>query len=201
MILAAIARELRVSRQSVSRWYTEWRRGGAPALRGAGRAGRKPRLDDKQLQQVEKALLRGARAHGFGTDLWTLPRVATVTERLTGVHYHPGHVWKILGAMRWSLQRPAKQARERDQEKVKFWLTQRWPALKKTLAAEKLGSSSKTRAVSRSVPPSVEPNLGTERQNADPNPRLQLVQDVDLCGHRLSLGRESQPRVLSDPRR
>src|SRR5882724_2446566 len=28
---------------------------------------------------------------------------------------------------------------------------------KKTLAAEKLGSSSKTRAVSRSVPPSVEP--------------------------------------------
>jgi len=157
MILAAIARELRVSRQSVSRWYTEWRRGGAPALRGAGRAGRKPRLDDKQLQQVEKALLRGARAHGFGTDLWTLPRVATVTERLTGVHYHPGHVWKILGAMRWSLQRPAKQARERDQEKVKFWLTQRWPALKKTLAAEKLGSSSKTRAVSRSVPPSVEP--------------------------------------------
>src|SRR5258707_14890113 len=85
MMLAAIARELRVSRQSVSRWYTEWRRGGAPALRGAGRAGRKPRLDDKQLQQVEKALLRGARAHGFGTDLWRRPRGATVTARLTGV--------------------------------------------------------------------------------------------------------------------
>jgi transposase len=44
MILAAIAREVKVSRQSVSRWYTEWRRG------GAGRAGRKPRLDGKQLQ-------------------------------------------------------------------------------------------------------------------------------------------------------
>ena len=27
MIHAAIARELRVSRQSVSRWYAEWRRG------------------------------------------------------------------------------------------------------------------------------------------------------------------------------
>src|SRR2546429_5957316 len=45
-------------------------------------------------------------------------RVATVIERLTGVHYHPGHVWKILGAIDWSLQRPAKQARERDPEKV-----------------------------------------------------------------------------------
>src|SRR5216110_237096 len=155
--LAEIARELQVSRQSVSRWYAEWKKGGSEAHRAAGRAGRKPKLNGQQLQQVERALRQGARAHGFATDLWTLPRVAIVIERLTGVHYHPGHVWKILGAIDWSLQRPTKQARERDQEKVKFWLTQRWPALKKTLAAEKLGSSSKTRAVSRSVPPSVEP--------------------------------------------
>src|SRR5437588_1111162 len=34
LILAAIARELRVSRQSVSRWYRDWRRGGGAALRG-----------------------------------------------------------------------------------------------------------------------------------------------------------------------
>src|SRR5438552_11398982 len=137
LILAAIARELRVSRQSVSRWYRDWRRGGAGALRGAGRAGRKPKLNAKQLPQIAKELRRGARAHGFTTDLWTLPRVATVIERLTGVHYHPGHVWKILGAIDWSLQRPAKQARERDPEKVKFWLTKKWPAVKKTRSEER----------------------------------------------------------------
>ena len=38
--LAEIARELNVSRQSVIRWYAEWKRAGAAALRGAGRAGR-----------------------------------------------------------------------------------------------------------------------------------------------------------------
>jgi transposase len=96
---AEIARELQVSRQSVSRWCAEWRKGGASALRGAGRAGRKPKLDHRQLQQVERALRQGARAHGFSTDLWTLPRVAMVIERWTGVHYHPGHVWKILRAL------------------------------------------------------------------------------------------------------
>jgi len=159
MILAVIARELRVSRQSVGRWYAEWRRGGAVALRGAGRAGRKPKLNAKQLQHLASALRRGARAHGFGTDLWTLPRVATVIQRLTSVHYHPGHVWKILGAMDWTLQRPAKQARERDPEKVQWWLTERWPAVKKTLAEERLGSSFRTRAVSRNAPPSAEPGL------------------------------------------
>ena len=147
MILARIARELQVSRQSVSRWYEQWERGGSGALRGAGRAGRKPKLEREQLRRVEVALRKGAKAHGFDTDLWTLPRVAVVVERLTGVHYHPGHVWKILGSMDWTLQRPARRARERNPEKVKRWVDQRWPEVKKTLAAEKHGFSSKTKAV------------------------------------------------------
>jgi transposase len=125
------------------------------ALRAAGRAGRKPKLDRSQLPQIDRALRQGARAHGFGTDLWTLPRVATVVERLTGVRYHPGHVWKILGAMEWSLQRPARRARERNTAAVQWWVSERWPKLKKTLGAATLGSSSKTRAASRSAPRSV----------------------------------------------
>lgn len=157
LLLASVARELRVSRQSVTRWYREWQRGGAAALRGAGRAGRKPKLEPSQLRQVDKALRRGARAHGFDTDLWTLPRVAKIIERLTGVRYHAGHVWKVLGAMDWSLQRPAKQARERDDKKVKLWLEQRWPAVKKTLGVARPGSSSKMRVASRNGPPSDAP--------------------------------------------
>lgn len=154
LILASIARELKVSRQSVTRWYREWQSGGAAALQAAGRAGRKPKLEPPRLRQVDKALRQGARAHGFDTDLWTLPRVAQLVERLTGVRYHPGHVWKILGAMDWSLQRPAKRARERDEKKVKLWLEERWPTLKKTLGGAKPGSSSRTRVASRNGPPS-----------------------------------------------
>jgi transposase len=166
MILAAIARQLKVSRQSVSRWYTEWNSGGLRALDGAGRAGRKPKLDARQLRKVEKTLRQGARTNGFDTDLWTLPRVALVMERVTGVHYHPGHVWKILGAMDWTLQRPAKQARERDAEKVKLWLNERWPAVKKTLGAGRPGSSSRTKVASRSVPPSAEPGPRREKHRS-----------------------------------
>jgi len=157
--LAEIARELQVSRQSVSRWHAGWKKGGNGALRAAGRAGRKPRLHRQQRKQVERALRQGARAHDFPTDLWTLPRVAIVIERLTGVHYHPGHVWKILRALDWSLQRPAKQARERNPEKVRRWLTQTWPEIKKKLAAARPGYSSRTRAASHNVPPSAGPGL------------------------------------------
>jgi len=156
LILAQIAHELQVSRQSVSRWYEQWKRGGSGALRGAGRAGRKPKLERQQLRRVEDALRMGAKAHGFDTDLWTLPRVAVVVERLTGVHYHPGHVWKILGSIDWTLQRPAKRAKERNPEKVKQWVGQRWPEVKKTLAAEEHGSSSKTKVAFPNVPRSDE---------------------------------------------
>jgi transposase len=69
---ADVAPTLGVSRQSVHTWYWRWRAGGPQALRAAGRAGRKPRLTAAQLDQVEQALLEGARAHGFATDLMLL---------------------------------------------------------------------------------------------------------------------------------
>jgi transposase len=51
--------------------------------------------------------------------------VSAVIERTTGVHYHSGHVWKILQAMEWSLQRPAKRARERNDEGRRLWMAKR----------------------------------------------------------------------------
>ena len=42
-----------------------------------------------------------ARAYGFDTDHWTLERITTVIERLTGTRYHPGHTWKLLRRMGW----------------------------------------------------------------------------------------------------
>lgn len=160
---ATIARRLAVSRQSVLRWYRAWRRGGRGALRASGRAGRKPRLEARQLARVEAALRQGPRAFGFATNLWTLPRVARVIHRVTGVRYHPGHVWRILGALDWTLQRPATRARERNEAAIRHWITTRWPAVKKTLAAAGPGSSSKTRAGSRSVPRSAAPGRRAAR--------------------------------------
>ena len=93
---AEIARQLGVSHQIVSDWRTVWRHGGRDALRAAGRAGRRPKLSDEQLAQVEAALAKGAEANGYVGDLWTLPRVAEVIDRVAGVSYHPGHVWYVL---------------------------------------------------------------------------------------------------------
>src|SRR5260370_30968309 len=86
----------RVSRQGVSRWFEQWRQGGSSALKRSPSTGRPARLTPAQLRRVERALLQGARAQGYSTELWTLRRVAEVIERTTGVPYHQGHVWRLL---------------------------------------------------------------------------------------------------------
>ncbi len=156
---ASIAREVKVSRMSVSRWYRQWKQSGKDALKAAPRAGRKPLLNSRDVQRVRAALSKGARAHGFSADLWTLPRVALLIERITGIRYHPGHVWKILGAMNWTVQKPEQQAKERNPIQVEYWKTVRWPQLKKTLLASAPGSSSKTKPDSPSNPRSAGPGL------------------------------------------
>lgn len=137
---ATVAQMLRVSKQSANQWYWAWRNKDLQRLEGATRAGRPPRLDTEQLLRIEKELLRGAAAQGFATDLWRLPRIATLIERLTGVGYHSGQVWKILKAMGWSLQRPSTRAKERDDTAVKRWNTQTWAKVKKRQKPARMGS-------------------------------------------------------------
>src|SRR5438128_11292000 len=132
MIPAEIARRVGVAHQVVSEWRKAWRQGGREALRSAGPAGRKPKLNGSQLADVANALARGATANGYLTDVWTLPRVAEVIEHVTGVSYHPGHVWYILrDQLDWTWQRPARRATERNDEAIEHWVKKRWPQLKK----------------------------------------------------------------------
>jgi len=129
---ADVARQCGVSRTTALRWERQRKtiRGGAWKRRALGRP---PKLAPSQKHQLEKALLQGAQTHGFLNDLWTLPRVAELIHRQSGVRLHPGHVWRVLGRLGWSLQRPARKAVQRDEEHIARWKKHTWPALKKRL--------------------------------------------------------------------
>ena len=148
---ATVARVLGVTTAAANHWYAAWQATGRRGLKAAGRAGRKPRLGPADLAKLDQALRAGPVAQGFTTAVWTLPRVAMVLKRVTGVGHHPGHVWRVLRALGWSLQRPGRQARERDEGAIARWKSTRWPQLKKTPSGSAPGSSSKTRAVSRNT--------------------------------------------------
>ena len=80
----------------------------------------------------------------FDNDLWILARIAEVIERTTGVAHHPGHVWRLLKATRWSLQRPARKAVERDKAEITRWVAQEWPRIKQTPKRAEPGSALST---------------------------------------------------------
>jgi len=141
-----VARRLGVARQVAYRWKNAWEQGGSAALASKGPAGRKSKLTATQTQKVTQALVAGPTAYGYKTDLWTLPRVAALIHDLTGVSYHPGHVWRLLGASGFSCQRPERRAVERDEKAIGRWKRVEWPALKKRHADSVERSSSSTKA-------------------------------------------------------
>jgi transposase len=147
---AEVAETVGVSRESVRRWQARLAQGGVAALRRRRAGGRPPKLSDAQAAQVEQALGQGAKANGFATDLWTLDRVAQVVEHLTGVRLARASVWRLLvGRLGWSLQRPERQARERDEEAIARWVAYEWPRIKRGRARNRPGSSSSTSRASR----------------------------------------------------
>jgi transposase len=144
---AEIARRLGVSRQAVSLWHAGWQHGGTHALRSRGPTGPAPRLSDQQLAHVQQALLEGATANGLVGELWTLERIATVIERLTGVQHHPAHVWALLRhRLGWSVQRPVRRAAERDQDAIDRWVAEDWPRILQTPNGADPAWSSSTKA-------------------------------------------------------
>ena len=147
---AEVARELDVSRQSASRWHAGWQASGTTGLQSRGLTGRRPKVADNQLEAIERALLEGALAHGFATDVWTLDRIAVVIQGLTGVALSNPSVWRLLRQrLGWTVQRPQGQAKERDEEAIQHWVQHEWPRIKKGQPQNRPGSSSSTSRASR----------------------------------------------------
>ena len=89
------------------------------------------RLSEKQLAKLQKLLLKGARANGYKTELWTLKRIAQIIRKHFGVHYQLSGIWYILSRLKWSCQKPERRGKERNEQAIEMWRKKRWPYIKK----------------------------------------------------------------------
>ena len=128
---AEVALAVGVARQTVYTWKGLLDEGGIDALRAVPGPGRPAKLDAAQLEDVRRAVLQKPTEHGFGTELWTLKRVGVVIKRLHGVQFGQTQIWRILGALGFSAQKPEKRAIERNEDGVREWQRRTWPGLKK----------------------------------------------------------------------
>ncbi len=130
-----VARMLGVDRRSVRRWKAAHRRRGAKGIEARPTPGRPAKLDRRQRTRLERLLLKGARAAGYESDLWTCPRIAELIAEQFGVSYHPDHIGRLLRSLGWSPQRPQRRAAERNEARIQGWIREDWPRIKKSVPA------------------------------------------------------------------
>jgi transposase len=124
-----IARQLGTTERSVRRWREEAKHPKKKSKRGPGKQGY---LSKQQIQKLERELLKGAYAHGYAEDYWTLDRIGHVIWELFQVRYVPSGVWRLLTRMGWSNQRVQRLAIQRNEEAIANWKVHQLSRIKKT---------------------------------------------------------------------
>jgi putative transposase len=136
-----VAQLLGITRKSACEWHRAWQEGGKAALVSKGPSSR-CQLTDEQLDRLREELKRGAAAHGWTDQRWTLSRVTLLIKELFGVSYTVRGVGYLLRRLDYSPQVPAHRALERDEEQAAGWGQRVWPNIKASRRPGMPGSSS-----------------------------------------------------------
>lgn len=124
-----IAELLDAHPQTVRAWRRLYDAGGWEALRAKPHLGPTCKLSEEQKQQY-LALLDHPPAHyGYGHGSWNTKLMARLIHDRFGVSYDHNHVGVIMHELGYSWQMPAKQARERDEQKIAHWRDEVWPGI------------------------------------------------------------------------
>jgi transposase len=125
-----VAARFRVTRMSANRWRRALAAGGRPALASKGAGGARCRLSPDQLDELQALLDAGPAAWDWTDQCWTLPRIAEVVHTKFGVDYTLPGLDLLLHRLGWSVQVPARQAAERNEEQIVAWREETWPEIK-----------------------------------------------------------------------
>jgi transposase len=128
---AAVARAFGLHPVTVAKWMAHHRVDGDAGLDAKPVPGRPRFLTPNQDERVRQWLAQKPTAHGFRTDLWTARRVAELIHRKFGVEFHPDYLRSWLRKRGYSPQRPAKRARQRNEEAILHWVASDWPRIQK----------------------------------------------------------------------
>jgi transposase len=127
------ARVFSVSARSVSRWVNAFERQGNRALE-ARKRGRRPG-EQKTLQPRQEARLKRAVLGKYPDQLalpglvWTRAQVGELIRRWFGISLSRVTIGKYLRSWGLSPQKPVRVAYEKNPEKIREWLDERYPAI------------------------------------------------------------------------
>ena len=135
---AAAAKEVGVTLRAVQKWVSLYRKHGVSGIKSKKATGRPTKLTTADLKNLSKILIKGAKTAGFSNEFWTSKRILKVIKDHFGVDYHHNHIPRILKALGWSVQRPQREAVEKDRKQINDWIKIEWVRIKKKRKEKKL---------------------------------------------------------------
>jgi transposase len=124
-------------RANIYKWLSKYDAGGLEVLKSSKSQGPSPKLNEKQLAQLKKWLLKNPLQHKFSFALWTVEMIVELIQSKFGVTYSKVQAGRILKSLGMSRQRPVERAYQQDPEKVSQWMNKTYPAIKKEARKEK----------------------------------------------------------------
>jgi len=127
-----VMRSLGLCRTSIYPWLRAHKKKGMAALRRRTARGPRPKLNEKQCQQVRRWIIgKDPRQYGFSFGLWTRQIVACLIAQKFGVQLKLTAVGRLLARLEITPQKPLRRAYERDPKAVALWLAQDYPRLRR----------------------------------------------------------------------
>lgn len=116
----AICELLEKPKTTIHRWLNNFQKKGIKAKNSTKQPGRNPQLNLTQREKLIKDLERGPPFNKNG--LWSTKEVLDLLKKKYGVFFVPQHVWRIITALGFTLQRPRKRHHESasDEEIAEF---------------------------------------------------------------------------------
>jgi len=138
----AVARDLGVSRETVSRWWSRYESGdGWSALKKRKRGrpkGSQRKLTAEQEREVQQIIAEKTPDQlKLKYALWTRAAVGRLIQERFGVVYAMQSLSEVLKRWGFTPQRPLKRAYEQRPEQVDAWMKESYPAIKAKAKAEK----------------------------------------------------------------
>lgn len=128
---ADVARRFSVATSSVCHWHAAWEKNKKEGLKSKGPSGTEALLTAKQKAALKREILKGPAQAGYATDFWTLERIRSLAKKKLKVTIGRTSVWRTVISLGFSVQKPERRARERNEKAIQEWKLKTFPKLKK----------------------------------------------------------------------
>ena len=125
-----VAKMFDIRAKTLSRWVSDFRRGGDAALRSRKSTGRPPALSRTELVRLRRTIVgKNPSQLNFGVLLWTLPIIQQVVARMFGKNLHATTVSRYLGELGLTPQLPLRRASQRNEADIARWVAEEFPRI------------------------------------------------------------------------